>query len=201
MVMTDDDGQMGAHTVLPIISNKCHVLLYNPFNATIFGSYGKIFLLFTLLLKSISRERLLAGKDKRFERPRGVTVISVDNDLTVRPLVLPSSNEAFPFVWQTCFRQTYLRKMSTILDSITAVRKAISNKKPFCTGTYPLSENAGLLFFRRDKDDVAGSAFLSSLSSFYFTYPWRCGQMDRPIQPHLTKTASPHRGMRPSLEG
>ena len=46
--------------------------------------------------------------------------------------------------------------MSTILDSIAAVREVISNKKPFCTGTYPLSENAGLLFFRRD---VAGFAF------------------------------------------
>ena len=51
--------------------------------------------------------------------------------------------------------------MLTILDSIAAVREVISNKEPFCTGTYPLSENAGVLFFRRDKDDVAGSAFFS----------------------------------------
>lgn len=88
--------------------------------------------------------------------------------------------------------------MSTILDSIAAVREVISNKKPFCTGTYPLSENAGLLFFRRDSEDVAGSAFFSCLSSLYFTYPWRCCQVDRPIQPNPTKTASPPRGMRPS---
>ncbi|KIK04087.1 hypothetical protein K443DRAFT_121150 [Laccaria amethystina LaAM-08-1] len=52
--------------------------------------------------------------------------------------------------------------MSTILDSIAAVREAISNKKPFCTGTYPLSENAGLLFFRGEKDDVAGWIDLSN---------------------------------------
>jgi hypothetical protein len=90
--------------------------------------------------------------------------------------------------------------MSTILHSIAAVREAISNKKPFCTGTYPLSENAGLLFFRRDERRRRRVRLFSFLSYFYFTYPWRCCQMDRPIQPHHTKTASPPRGMRPSLK-
>lgn len=55
--------------------------------------------------------------------------------------------------------------MSTILDDIAAVREAISNKKPFCTGRYPLSENAGLLFFRSDKDDAAGWIDLSNPTS------------------------------------
>jgi hypothetical protein len=77
-----------------------------------------------------------------------------------------SSFSATIFGSETCFRQTSLRRMSTILDSIAAVREAISNKKPFCTGTYPLSENAGLLFFRGEKDDVAGSAFFLFFPTF-----------------------------------
>ena len=56
--------------------------------------------------------------------------------------------------------------MSTILDSIAAVREVISNKKPFCTGAYLLSENAGLLFFRRDKNDVD-----SQRPPFFLVFP------------------------------
>ena len=48
---------------------------------------------------------------------------------------------------------------------------------------------------------IAGFTSFASLSSFYFTYPWGCCQVDWPIQPHLTKTASPSRGMQPSPEG
>jgi len=93
---------------------------------------ASFFLLFTLL-KSIPQEM---EKDKCFERPQEVLAISIDNDLNVRPLVLPSSNQVIPFIWQTCFCQTSLRKMSTVLNIIATVPEAISDKKPFCTSRH-----------------------------------------------------------------
>ena len=37
--------------------------------------------------------------------------------------------------------------MSMVLPDVMAVRDAIAKQQPFCTGTYPLSEDAGRLFF------------------------------------------------------
>ena len=38
--------------------------------------------------------------------------------------------------------------MSTLDRDLAAVRNAISKKQPFITGTHPLADNSGLLFFR-----------------------------------------------------
>lgn len=52
--------------------------------------------------------------------------------------------------------------MTLLVHEIAAVREAISKEKPFCTGTYPLTNNAGLFFFR--KGDAAGWVDLANAS-------------------------------------
>ena len=39
------------------------------------------------------------------------------------------------------------KMMSEVFPELSAVRDAISKNQPFCTGTFPLTDNSGRLFF------------------------------------------------------
>lgn len=45
--------------------------------------------------------------------------------------------------------------MSTVLSELSAVRDAIKKEQPFCTSTYPLTDNGGQLFFLTDGGEGA----------------------------------------------